>query len=121
MCMLSHYPDPPHACHCFAVTLPTAVCHVLSDPYLSLPFLLLLRHQSQFAMYYQLPTLSLKAACHHLLVDGTRPGFWVNVTRNQKMEIYANVSGAMLSDGWRGRPCVQLGLHSQGRAQKRKV
>ncbi len=37
---------------------------------------------SEFASYYDLPMLSLKAAAHQLMVEGAE-GFWVNTTRQE--------------------------------------
>ncbi len=46
---------------------------------------------TQFALYYDLPTLSVKGCCYHLMVQSV-PGFWVNVSRNVDMAKYKKVS-----------------------------
>ncbi len=57
----------------------------------------------QFALYYHLPTLSVKACCQHLLQDSTRPGFWTNVSRNEGMDKLKDVCvpmGAVAGYAW---------------------
>ena len=51
------------------------------------------RPHMQFALYYSLPTLSVKGCCYHLLANDVKPGFSTSIMRHNHMQDGKNVGG----------------------------